>query len=101
MSDRPILVVPREVVQHEAMQFHPNNTKAFLGWAQKSFGVSSTPMYVLDDDNNVVDGHVWLGRRSDDRDTRVHLFEWVVSTSWGPRSMSEVTFLERYKRAGT
>lgn len=101
MSDRPIMVVPREVMQHSAMQFRNDNAKAFLAWADKAFRVSSTPTYVWDDDGKIVDGHVWLGRRGDDSDTRVYLNGWVVSTSWGPRCMSEITFNQQYKEAGT
>lgn len=94
---RPIKVVPRIEAQHSAMQFRADNAKAFLDWAQQAFGVSSTPMYMWDDDEQIVDGHVWLGRRSDDRDTRVLLNEWVVSTSWGPRTMSDAHFHEIYR----
>jgi hypothetical protein len=92
-----VITVRPKTIKWQAMQFRADNASEFLNWADKTFGISSSPMYAWDDDNNIVDGHVWLGRRGDDRDTRVMLNEWVVQGALGPLTYSAERFEEHYE----
>ena len=92
----PVTVKLRETPTFHAMKFTYENRDEFFEWAQRVFGVSGH-RFVINDAGVVLEGHVWLGRGGDDRDTRVHLNEWVVASGWGARSMSESSFQQFYE----
>lgn len=81
----------------EAMQFTYENREEFLEWATRVFGVSSRPMFLLNDAEEVVEGHVWLGRRGDDRDTKISLNHWAVEGHYGAMSIPDDQFHDVYQ----
>lgn len=78
------------------MQFRYENREEFKQWAAPRFGLSSNGMYMFDDDGNVIDGFIWLGRRGDDRDLKLSLNEWIVDGPAGPRRLTTERFNKLY-----
>lgn len=76
----------------EAMQFTYENRDEFFEWAQRHFGVSGHRFVINDDTGEVLEGHVWLGRRGDDRDTKVQLGHWAVEGTFGAVSIPDDQF---------
>lgn len=75
----------------EAMQFTYENRDEFFEWAQRVFGVSGH-RFVINDAGAVLEGHVWLGRRGDDRDAKVQLGNWAVEGHYGAMSIPDDQF---------
>lgn len=78
-----IFVRPKNTPELQAMQFTYENREEFKDWAAKRFGLSSNGQFMFDDDGNVRDGFIWIGRRGDDHDLKATLGDWIVDSTTG------------------